>query len=159
MIITCKLRRGLPSDLTEIQQLYVATINTICVKDYDAAQRRIWSSSIENNERWHNILYDQYLIVAEVDSTIVGFASYDKDYLDTLFIHSRYQRMGIAKKLFDAVEKRMKDEGQEVLKVHASKTALSFFKAMGCIIVNEQTLNIKGIAINNYVMKKVLTDV
>ena len=157
MNLTCNLRQGLPSDLTEIQQLFVRSINTACVHDYDAAQRRVWSSSIKNKERWNDILCNQYLIVAEVDNIVVGFASSDKDYLDTLFVHNEYQRTGIAKKLFDAIEKRMNDEGREMLNVQASKTALPFFEAMGCTIVNEQTLNIKGVPISNYGITKVLT--
>lgn len=59
------IRRGNLDDLIEIQQLFVDTIVNICKKDYNSKQIKAWCSSAENNQRWIEILTNQFLIVAK----------------------------------------------------------------------------------------------
>lgn len=154
MDTTLQLRPGLPGDLEKLQKLFVDTINTVCARDYDIEQRRVWSASVENKERWNAILSEQYIVIAEIDSKITGFASSKDNYLDMLFVHKDYQRLGIAKQLYYNIEQKMLEEGHRVLTVHASKTALPFFEAVGCIVVMEKTWPLKNVMITNYIMEK-----
>ena len=151
-----KIRAGLQEDIMELQELFTNTIMTTCAPDYNMEQRTVWSSSIENKDRW-DAISKQFIVVGELNGIIVGFASSDKDYFDTLFVHKNYQRMGIAKKLYDVVAKNIKESGYKILTVHASKTARPFFEAMECTLVREQNLSIKGVMITNYIMEKHLS--
>src|SRR5688572_33485902 len=94
------------SDLTEMQKMFVDTISTICKDDYSPEQIRVWTSSVENTQRWTNKLTSQYFLVAELASKIVGYASLDSnEYFDLLYVHKDYQRQGIADRLYSEIEK------------------------------------------------------
>ncbi len=58
-----------------MQKLFVDTISTICKDDYSPEQIKVWSSSIENNQRWIDKLTSQYFLIADLDNKIVGYAS------------------------------------------------------------------------------------
>ena len=63
------------NDLPEMQKMFVDTISTICIDDYTPEQIKVWTSSIENIQRWIDKLTSQYFLIAELDNKIVGYAS------------------------------------------------------------------------------------
>lgn len=143
------------SDLAEIQLLFVNTISTICKNDYPADQIKVWTSSVENIQRWTERITSQYFLVAELDNKIVGYISLkSNDYLDLLYVHKNYQRQGIANKLYDEIEKQAIRNNSTSLHADVSKTAKPFFEKMGFKVVKTQSNKIKGIEVVNYKMIK-----
>lgn len=152
------IRQGKSDDLTKLQNLFVETITIICNKDYNQDQIRVWTSSIENNERWHNILTNQYLLIAENQNQIIGFCSLDNGcYVDLLYVHKDYQRQGIAYRLYADIEKEAQRQGQNQLTTEASITARPFFEKVGFKETGEQTVVRQGIELTNFKMTKKLT--
>lgn len=49
VIIT--IRPARLNDLTELQQLFVDTITTVCTPNYDARQIEVWTAGVENTKR------------------------------------------------------------------------------------------------------------
>ena len=145
------------SDLTEMQKMFVDTISTICKDDYSLEQIKVWTSSIENTQRWTDKLTSQYFLVAELDNKIVGYASLENnDYFDLLYVHKDYQRRGIADRLYSEIEKEAIKRKVTVLCSDVSETARRFFEKKGFRTIAPQTNIIKDVAIINYKMTKTL---
>lgn len=149
------IRPGNIRDLTEMQKLYVDTITTICKDDYSQEQIKAWTSSIENTQRWTDILTSQFILITELDDKIVGYISlYNNNYIDLLFVHKDYQRQGIADKLYVEIEKEAIKQKGTFLSADVSKTARPFFEKKGFITIKEQTNIRQGVEIINYKMTK-----
>jgi putative acetyltransferase len=144
-------------DYKELQQLFVDTVNTVCRKDYNEQQIKVWTQSVENEQRWLNVLTRQYVIVALHKNRIAGFCSLDNgDYIDLLFIHKDFQRKGIASKLYSFIEQEAHKNNTRAIEADVSITAESFFKKMGFEIMQEKKVSLKGVEMINYRMKKIL---
>lgn len=144
-------------DLIEMQKMFVGTISTICKDDYSPEQIQVWTSSIENTQRWTDKLASQYFLIAEVDNKIVGYASLENnDYIDFLYVHKDYQRQGIADTLYSEIEKEAIKKKATVLYSDVSKTARLFFEKKGYKTLETQTNIMQGVEIINYKMTKQL---
>lgn len=151
------IRHSKLSDLTEMQKMFVDTISTICKDDYSPEQIKVWTSSIENTQRWTDKLTSQYFLIAELDNKIVGYASLENnDYFDFLYVHKDYQRQGIADRLYSEIEKEAINRNATILNSDVSETARRFFEKKGFKIITPQTNIIKGVEIVNYKMTKTL---
>lgn len=145
------------SDLTKMQEMFVDTIITICKEDYTPEQIKVWTSSIENTQRWTDKLTSQYFLIAELDNKIVGYSSLENnDYLDFLYVHKDYQRQGIANKLYSEIEKEAINRKATILNSDVSETARRFFEKKGFKTIALQTNIIKDVEIINYKMTKIL---
>lgn len=58
------VRQGQLDDLPELQKLFVDTVTTICNADYDQQQIEVWTSGIDNKQRWDDIVTKQFVLVA-----------------------------------------------------------------------------------------------
>lgn len=151
------IRKGNEQDLPQMLLLFRDTITTICKEDYNPSQLDAWKSGAENKERWHNVMKEQYVLIAEIENKIIGFCTLDQgNYIDLLFVHKNYQHQGIASQLYQVIEKEALDQHQKLLTAEVSKTAKSFFESKGFIIVQEQTVHVKGVDLSNYKMEKTL---
>ncbi|HXH99021.1 MAG TPA: GNAT family N-acetyltransferase [Sphingobacteriaceae bacterium] len=149
------IRVGHNDDLSELQQLFVDTVKSICKTDYNREQIIAWTSGIENNHRWKDILANQFVLVAQENEKITGFCTLDKgNYIDLLYVHKDYQRKGIAYKLYADIEKEAKRQRQSELTSDVSKTSKKFFEKVGFKVLQKQTVNVRGVELTNYKMTK-----
>ena len=149
------IRKGNIDDLAELQQLFVDTVSNVCKVDYNSDQISVWTSSIENEKRWRDILTNQFVLVAQDRKKIVGFCTLDNgNYIDLLYIHQNYQRQGIAHKLYADIEKEARRQRQTELTSDVSKTARPFFEIVGFKMLKEQSISLKGVELTNYKMTK-----
>ncbi|MNE51026.1 putative N-acetyltransferase YafP [compost metagenome] len=149
------LRKGEQNDLIELQKLYVDTITTVCTADYDKQQIEVWTSGIENKQRWDEMITKQFVLVAQNENKIVGFATLDKgNYIDFFYIHKDHQRQGIANRLLAEIEAEARRLKQTDLISDISKTAKPFFEKNDFIVLAEQTIIKKGVNLSNYQMTK-----
>ncbi|WP_443939303.1 GNAT family N-acetyltransferase [Pedobacter sp. MW01-1-1] len=151
------VRQGQTNDLTELQKLFVETVKTICTADYDEQQIEVWTSGVDNKQRWGEIMTKQFVLVAQHADRIVGFATLDNgNYIDLLYVHKDHQRQGIAQRLLDDITTEARRLKQMRLTSDVSKTARLFFEKNGFSVLREQTVNRKGIKLTNYKMIKSL---
>ncbi len=154
------IRQGQLNDLTELQKLFIDTITEVCKADYDNEQIEAWISDTKyntNGQRWQDILTKQFVLVAQIDNTIVGFATLDNgNYIDLFYVHKDYQRQGIANKLYEDIEAEAKRQSQTSLTSDVSKTAKPFFEKQHFSVVQEQVVNRKNVNLTNYKMTKTL---
>lgn len=145
------------NDLTELQKLFVDTITTICTADYDEQQIKVWTSGVDNKQRWDEIMTKQFVLVAQHADKIIGFATLDNgNYIDLLYVHKDYQRQGVANRLYADIEAKARRLNQIVLTSDVSKTARPFFENNGFNVSKEQIVIRKGVNLTNYKMSKML---
>lgn len=154
-----KLRNGSIDDLAEMQELFVNTIKNTCKNDYSKEQIDVWTSSVENKERWKEKLKKQYLIIAEAENKIVGYGSLENgNYLAFMYVHQNYLRQGIANKLYIKLENETKRLGYTSIDSDVSLTAKPFFEKNGFKTIKENINLINGIEIINFRMRKELLE-
>ena len=150
------IRRAVENDLPAITDLFRKTIQTINSKDYTKEQVKVWSAGADNTKRWSESIEKQYFILAEIVSVVVGFGSITTDgYLDFMYVHKDYQRVGIARALLSEIEKKAVEQKNAEIFSHVSKTAKGFFEKMGYVcreVVTDKAVN--GVMFENNVMVK-----
>lgn len=151
------LRLATLADLPEMKELFRGAIMNVCANEYDAEQRAVWAASAEKTERWNDLVNNQYVLLAMSDGIIAGFGSLlNGDYLDFMYVHKDYQRLGIAETLLNALETEAKRCNTQIITSDISKTARPFFEKKGYVVVDEQE-NLRGsLVLINYKMKKEL---
>ena len=98
------------------------------LKDYTKEQLNVWATGQIDLEMWNQSFQEHFTIVAVDNNLIVGFGDIDKTgYLDRLYIHSDYQRQGIAAAICDQLEQAVPG----TIVTHASITARPFFEKRG----------------------------
>lgn len=146
------IRRYEPSDCKSITELFYETVHAVNAKDYTKEQLDVWASGIVDPEEWNRSLSEHFTLVALENGRIVGFGDIDQTgYLDRLYVHKDYQGRGIASALCDELESAVRVER---ITVHASITAVPFFRSRGYEIVKEQQVIRQGKSLTNYMMEK-----
>ena len=93
------------ADCKEITELFYNIVHTVNAKDYTKEQLEVWAPKEVDLEKWNQTLQEHYSIVAIENEIIVGFGDIDKTgYLDHLFVHTDYQRKGIATVICNQLE-------------------------------------------------------
>ncbi len=143
------IREYQSADCKELTELFYNTVHTVNAKDYTKEQLEVWATGQADLKMWNQSLQRHFSIVAVDDDIIVGFGDIDKTgYLDRLFVHSRYQRKGIA----TAICNRLESAVQGSIVTHASITARPFFEKRGYKVIKEQQVERQGIFLTNFVM-------
>ena len=151
-------RMAQPTDLREMQQLFVDTVSIVCSKDYNEDQIQAWTSGTSNTQRWLDRFDEQYVLLAIIDDQIVGFGTIeDGNYIDMFFVHKDFQGLGIASGIYQQLEDKAKELGSEYITSDVSITAKPFFEKMDFKIVTEQKAERMGVELVNYRMRKKLT--
>ncbi len=146
-----EIRKYLQSDCRELTELFYNTVHTVNAKNYTEEQLNVWASGEVDLEKWNQSLQEHFSIVAVENGTIVGFGDInDTGYLDRLFVHTDYQKKGIATAICNQLEQSV----QGNIITHASITARPFFEKRGYTVVKEQQVERQGIFLTNYVMIK-----
>lgn len=152
-----EIRQATPADLKEILEVFKAAIHHTCQGEYSVSQRKAWAAGSENLDRWQLALREQYFLVALFQDEIAGFGSLrDGHYLDFLFTNPKYNKLGVATKIFQDLEEKAMSYHTEELTSDVSFTARPFFERMGFQAVHMNNMEIRGVPIANFRMKKPL---
>lgn len=120
-----KIRRYQQSDCSVLAELFYNTVHTVNANDYTKEQLNAWATGQIDLEKWNQSFQEHFSIVAVDNELITGFGDIDAaGYLDHLFVHSDYQRRGIATAICNQLEQSI--QGNVV--THASITARPFLK-------------------------------
>ena len=139
------------ADCKEITELFYNIVHTVNAKDYTKEQLEVWAPKEVDLEKWNQTLQEHYSIVAIENEIIVGFGDIDKTgYLDHLFVHTDYQRKGIATVICNQLEQTV----QGNIITHSSITAKPFFEKRGYQVLKEQYVKRQGILLKNFCLKK-----
>lgn len=145
------IREYQPLDCEVLVELFYNTVHTVNVKDYTKEQLDVWATGIVDLEKWNQSFEEHYSLVATDGEVIIGFGDINKaGYLERLFVHSDYQRKGIATAICNQLEQAV----QGSIVTHASITARPFFEKRGYRVIKEQQVERQGIFLINFEMEK-----
>lgn len=147
------VREYTPADLEAVLALFYETVHSVNARDYASHALDAWAPRTPDRDRWRTRLAAERVLLAECNGTLLGFASLHVEHglLDHLFVHSHYQRRGIATLLCDCLERFAETPA---LYTEASLTAVPFFSARGYKIVRRQQVVCNGEVLENIVMRK-----
>lgn len=147
-----KVRRARQEEGEEIGQLIFDTVRSVNIKDYSPAQVETWVPNPKIYTTFEGIAF-----VVEKEGKIVGFANLkDPGLLHRLYVHKDHQGEGVGSLLVEAIEKEAVKLGWKKLETEASITAKPFFERKGFHLIDEQTINLRGVNFVNYKMEKSL---
>lgn len=153
--IIMHLRQFEAGDLPAVQELFAGSIRTVCRGDYTPAELEAWANRAGRitAER----LLDCYTLVAEEEGRLLGFGNLEPGgHLDCLYTAADSQRRGVAAALCDALEAEARRQGEELLRVEASRTARGFFERRGYQVAAAQLVPVDGEELENFRMAKKL---
>ncbi len=150
-------RKATISDLDEMQELFVQTIQSVCKNDYNPEQINAWTSGAKNTKRWIDVIETQFVLLTVFENKITGFGTLkDNNYIDLFYIHKDFQRQGIAGKILNKLELEARNQHSKSITSDISITAKPFFEKNGFVVKSEQKNIVLNVEIINYKMEKEL---
>lgn len=147
-----ELRAYTSADAEETAHLFYETVHAVNRRDYTEGQLWAWAPGRMDPERWNASFRSRRTCAAVGQGRIIGFGDMDETgYLDRLYVHKDFQRMGVATAICDRLERAA---DTDCIRVHASITAHPFFEKRGYVTEREQTVEKGGERLTNYVMIK-----
>ena len=138
-------------------KLISETVHSVCVNDYTKKELNAWAPPRFDTSRFIRALSPCYNLVAVIDNEIVGFISVENDgFVNRLFTHKDFLRMGIATALLNEAENWAKESGLKELTLDSSKTAIDFYIKKGFHKCGISVVEKDGVVFRNTVMKKLL---
>ena len=148
------VRNYVPHDAEATIEIFLRAIREIAAKDYTPDQVDAWAQ-VENHEGWARRRESRPTWVATVDGSPAGFSDLEPNgYLDMMFVHPRYQCLGIASLLLRTVEAAAHDQNLSCIRTEASLTARPFFEKRGFKVVADQAVRKRGQTLRNFRMEK-----
>lgn len=150
-----QIRNYKKSDAPDLWRLFYHTIRNINIRDYSQAQVKSWAPDDFDSEVWQTKMDAISPFIAEIDGEIVGYTDLQENGLiDHFFCHHEYQGQGVGRSLMNHVlsvgqSKRISRFYSEV-----SITACPFYEKFGFTIMKEQTVEVRGEKLKNFVMEK-----
>lgn len=149
-----------PEDAFSIAQLFHDTVRTVNRRDYSLAQVSAWAPDAIDFRNWAEVCNDRQTYVAVIEGEIVGFAELEPNgHIDCFYCHKNYQRRGVGRQLYAAIEANAIHLHLTRLFTESSITARPFFEQMGFAIVREQQVMRRGQIFTNYAMQKFLNPI
>jgi putative acetyltransferase len=142
-------------DADQIAQLFHETVRHINLGDYSSEQVKAWAPDDLDFRDWAKVCANRYTYVVDDTGTIAGFGELEPDgHIDCFYCHKDYQRRGVGRRIYAAIEAKARDLKLERLFVEASITAKPFFERLGFTTVKEQQVPRGGQWFTNFVMEK-----
>jgi putative acetyltransferase len=150
-----KIREYRAGDSESLARLFFQTIRRINIRDYTQAQVEAWAPENRDMEEWRNSFVGKAVFLAETDEKILGFGELESNgHIDRFYIDADSIGKGVGKMIYESIESLARSQKLVRLLVEASVTAQPFFMRMGFHVVHEQTVDVHGVKMNNFVMEK-----
>ena len=146
-----------PQDIPSLARLFTESVRSSAASDYSPEQILAWAPDPPDLEHWRRRLSERICLVAELDSEIAGFVSFEPDgHLDHLYVLSRFQRRGVASALVRRLEAKAGSSGIRRIFAEISIIARPFFEHAGFQVIAKQEVKYGGIPFTNYRMERLL---
>ena len=95
------IRKFTDDDVNATAQLFFDAIRLGTTDYYDERQRKAWAEKVPETDEWGKRLQSQHSLVAELNTTLVGFMTLDADgHIDLAFVAPNLIGKGVAKALY-----------------------------------------------------------
>lgn len=152
-----RIRPYKPVDAWQLTEIFYNSVHGIDARYYSLQELNAWAPLPVDYLHWRERFDSHTVWVAELDGEPVGFTCMESDgYIDWLYIHSDYQRRGVARSLYNHLETLAREQEIQRLSVHASHVAKPFFEKRGFTTLQRCSVERLGVALHNWRMEKPL---
>jgi putative acetyltransferase len=152
-----KVRLCRLQDAAALARVFTESVRSIRADDYSPEQLAAWAPEPPDMEYWRDQLSRLIGFVAEHDSKIVGFVTFEPNgHIHHLYVRSGFQRRGVASALCRRVEQEALVRGAHRIFTEASITAWPFFERIGFQMIAPQEVALRGVSFTNYRMERPL---
>ena len=152
-----KIRLFEAQDAEQIARLFHETVREVNVRNYSSNQVRAWAPDDIYFRNWVEVCSNRFTYVADDEGVIAGFGELEPNgHIDCFYCHKNYQRCGVGRQIYRAIEAKAVELPVSRLFTEASITAKPFFQRMGFSVVEEQEVSRRGETFINYAMEKFL---
>lgn len=146
-------------DEDSLFQVFLSAVHDIASCDYTTAQIEAWAPTDIHPEEWASRMRGLRPFVVEVEGKIAGYADIQPNgYIDHFFVSSAYQRQGVGALLMTRIHDEAKFLGISELTADVSKTAEPFFLLHGFQVMERRFPILRGVTLQNALMRKKLAD-
>ena len=125
------IRRAVPADAEQITPVHVASIRTLCAKDYTQEQIDAWAGWKSPDKYRAAMAAGEVFFVAEVDGRVVGFSVLFGDEVKAIYLHPDHVGHGLGRRLLEAVEAEARANAVPQLHLTSTLTSVRFYEACG----------------------------
>ena len=151
------LRKFDPADADTCLSLFRSTIHRVNIRDYSPEQINAWAPLNVEVPNWASRFIGRFAYVASQNEAIVGFADMTTaGHLDRLFVSADHQRQGIARRLLERLMTDAAHQDLDRITTEASITAKLFFERVGFTVLEQQSVECRGVKLINYKMQRTL---
>ena len=126
------LRRANLEDASAVHRVHMASIRGLALEKYSAEQVEAWCGG-RTPENYHSPITEQFVLVAEQEGRVVGFAQLDakRATVVAVYVEPGFTRRGVGLKLLRALEEQALSVGLSELSLQASLNAVEFYASAG----------------------------
>lgn len=140
--------------------IFQSSVRGLACRDYTPEQIEAWSprdTSVQFRQQWIERIRWNRPWVAELEGRPAGFADVQSSgYIDQFFVAAQCAGRGVGGALMRHLHEIARAQAANTLFAHVSLTAQPFFRHVGFVVEEEQCPVIRGVALRNAVMRKVL---
>ncbi|NAW63329.1 GNAT family N-acetyltransferase [Vibrio sp. V31_P5A7T61] len=150
-----EIRKYQESDALDLWAIFYHTVRNVNLRDYSQAQVEAWAPDGFSSEIWQRKMNSLSPFVAEIDGKIVGYSDLQENGLiDHFFCHHEHQGQGVGRQLMEHVLRMGELQGITRFYSEVNITARPFYERFGFNVIQEQTIEVRGQKLCNFVMGK-----
>lgn len=154
------IREYRADDAAAIADLFHQSVRALGPRGYSPDQVAAWSPAPLEPAAWHARAADGRTTLVAVSDTdeVVAFADPEADgHIDFLYCRPDVAGRGVASRLLDELLARAAAARMRRLYVEASELARPVFERKGFAVTQRREFAVRGVAIHNYAMERLLT--
>lgn len=125
-------RHSTIEDASAILRVHMASIRGLGRDSYTLEQVEAWCGG-RTAKSYHSPIIEQFMLVAEVQGQVVGFAQLDarQAMVVAVYVSPEFSRQGIGSQLLRRIEEHARSLGLSELHLQASLNAVQFYARAG----------------------------
>lgn len=133
------IRRMSPGDAAGMHRVHTQAVTVVCAAFVEPAAVEAWlhGRTPEKYVPAADKGGETFWIAAAEDKPVIGFASWRRDELVSLFVDPAWHGRGVGRALFEACEKDAAENGNALLRLVATLNATSYYETLGFSAVRE----------------------
>lgn len=133
------VRRMSSEDAQDMHRIHTEAVTGVCAAFVEPAAVAAWlhGRTAEKYVEAADTGGETFWIAALEDGSVIGFASWRRDELVSLFVDPAHHDRGVGQALFEACEKDAAENGHALRRLIATLNAVSYYEARGFRQVRE----------------------
>ena len=125
------VRRMSSGDAADMHRIHTQAVTAVCAEYVEPAAVEAWlhGRTAEKYVEAADTGGETFWIAAVEDGPVIGFASWRRDELVSLFVDPAHHGRGVGRALFDACEKDAAENGHAPRRLTATLNAVSYYEA------------------------------